>query len=258
MLRFAPVTDMLSLLLWLTGLLFEFLLLVRCVQNRTLTKYLFFYTYIFCVFVVSAGLYVGHSISPGFYDAWYWPTQFVTLGIGFGVVLEIVRQALPAYPGAERIARLASCAVLVATFCYVEWHVASRVHWTTANATVELERDLRVIEALVLATVLAIVFYYRIELGKNVTGMILGFGVYIGVSLTTLALRAFVGSPFNTAWGLLQSASFVFATAVWTVALWTDSPNPKPPAGGSGYDALVQDTRERLDSLRSQLRGVAR
>jgi hypothetical protein len=26
---------------------------------------------------------------------------------------------------------------------------------------------------------------------------------------------------------------------------------------GSGYDALVHGTRERLDSLRSQLRGVA-
>ena len=93
---------MLSMLLWLAGLFFEFLLLVRCVQTKTLTKYIYFYTYIFCVFAVSAGLYIGHTISPAFYDAWYWPTQFATLGIGFGVVLEIVRQALPAYPGAER------------------------------------------------------------------------------------------------------------------------------------------------------------
>jgi hypothetical protein len=249
------------MLLWLTGLLFEFLLLARCVQTRTFTKYIYFYSYIFCVFAVSAGLYVGRSVSPALYDAWYWPTQFATLGIGFGVVLEIVRQALAAYPGAERIARLASCAVFAATFCYVEWHVARRMIWSTSNATVELERDLRVIEALVLATVLAIVFYYRIELGKNVTGMILGFGAYIGVSLTTLALRSFVGPRFDTSWGLLQSGSFVFATAVWTVALWSYSPNPDPPAGGGGgaeYDALVHGTRARLDSVRSHLGGVAR
>jgi hypothetical protein len=253
---------MLSLFLWLAGLLFEFLLLVRCVQTRTFTKYIYFYTYIFCVFAVSAGLYIGRSVSPAFYDAWYWPTQFATLGIGCAVVLEIVRQALAAYPGAERVARVASLAVFAATFCYVEWHLARRTAWSTSSATVELERDLRVIEALVLATVLAtvlaIVFYYRIELGKNVTGMILGFGVYIGVSLTTLALRSFAGPRFDTAWGLLQSASFVFATAVWTVALWKYGPNPKPPDVGSGYDALVHGTRERLDSLRSQLRGVAR
>ena len=249
---------MLSLLLWLAGLMFELLLLVRCVQIRTFTKYIYFYSYIFCVFAVSAGLYIGRSVSPAFYDAWYWPTQFATLGIGCAVVLEIVRQALAAYPGAERLARLATCAVFAATFYYVEWHVARRMEWSTSNATVELERDLRVIEALVLATVLAVVFYYRIELGKNVTGMIVGFGTYIGVSLTTLALRSFVGPRFNTVWGLLQSASFVFATAVWTVALWTYSPNPKPPDAGLGYDALVHGTRERLDSLRSLLRGVER
>jgi hypothetical protein len=253
---------MLILLLWLAGLLFEFLLLVRSVQTQTLAKYSYFYAYIFCVFIVSTVLYIERS-KPDFYDAWYWPTQFATLVIGFGVVLEVVRQALDDYPGAKRFAWRASCAVFALTFCYVEWHVARRTEWTTSAATVELERDLRVIEALVLATVLAIVFYYRIELGKNVTGMILGFGAYVGVSLTTLALRAFVGPQFNTAWGLLQSASFVFGTAVWTLALWSYSPNPKPPTngrggrGGGGYDALVHGTRAQLESVRSNLRGVA-
>ncbi len=249
---------MLSTLLWLAGLSFEFLLLARCVQNKAFTKYIYFYSYILCVFAVSAGLYIGRSLSPELYDSWYWPTQFATLAIGCGVVLEIVRQALAAYPGAERFARLASYAVFAVTFCYVEWHAARRAEWSTLNATVELERDLRVIEALVLVTVLAIVFYYRIELGKNVTGMIVGFGAYVGVSLTTLALRSFVGPRFDTAWGLLQSASFVFATAVWMVALWSFSPNPAPSEPGQGYDALVHGTRQRLDSVRSHLRGVAR
>src|SRR5271156_6986106 len=252
---------MLSLLLWLAGLLFELLLLVRAVRTKTLTRYFYFYAYIFCIFAVSAGLYIGRSLSPSFYDAWYWPTQFATLAMGCAVVLEIVRQALAAYPGAERFARVASCVVFAATFCYVEWHVARRAVWSTSNATIELERDLRVIEALVLATVLAIVFYYRIELGKNVTGMIVGFGAYIGVSLTTLALRSFVGPRFDTAWGLLQSASFVFGAAVWTVALWSYSPNPAPPPterNDAGYDALVHGTRAQLQSVRSSLRGVAR
>jgi hypothetical protein len=253
---------MLSLFLWLAGMLFEFLLLVRAVQTKTLTKYIYFYAYIFCVFAVSTGLYIGRS-RPDFYGAWYWPTQFATLVIGFSVVLEVVRQALDAYPGAKRFAWRASCAVFAVTFCYVERHVARRAEWTTVAATVELERDLRVIEALVLATVLAIVFYYRIELGKNVTGMILGFGAYVGVSLTTLALRSFIGPRFNTAWGLLQSASFVFGAAVWTVALWSYSPNPKPPTtgrggrGDGGYDALVRGTRAQMESVRSNLRGVA-
>src|SRR5271169_6364602 len=147
---------MLSTLLWLAGMLIEFVILVRAVQAKTLTKYIYFYAYILGVFIVSVGLYIGKSVSPEFYEAWYWPTQFATLAMGCAVVLEIVRQALAAYPGAERLARLASCAVFAVTFCYLEWHVARRMDWSTTNATVELERDLRVIQALVLATVLAI------------------------------------------------------------------------------------------------------
>jgi hypothetical protein len=250
---------MLSSLLWPAGLLFEFVLLVRSVQTKAFTKYIYFYAYISCVFVVSAGLFIGHSRLE-FYEAWYWPTQFATLAMGCGVVLEIVRQALAPYPGAGRIARRASCAVFIVTFCYVEWRVASRAVWSTVAATVELERDLRVIEALLVATVLAIVFYYRIEVGKNVTGMILGFGAYVGVSLTTLALRSFLGPGFNALWSDLQTASYFFALIVWTVALWSYEPNPKPATpgrGSAGYDALVQGTRAHLESVRSNLRGVA-
>ncbi|MGB7752448.1 MAG: hypothetical protein WCF88_12930, partial [Candidatus Acidiferrales bacterium] len=103
------MTDMLSLLLWPAGLLIELLLLVRSVQTKNLTKYIYFYAYILCVFIVSAGLFIGRS-RVEFYEAWYWPTQFATLVIGFGVVLEVVRQALDAYPGAKRFAWRASCA----------------------------------------------------------------------------------------------------------------------------------------------------
>jgi len=81
--------------------------------------------------------------------------------------------------------------------------------------------------------------------------------------VTTLALRAFLGPRFDAIWGDLQSASYFFALIVWTVALWSYSPNPKPPTNGrggrdgGGYDALVHGTRAQLESVRSNLRGVA-
>jgi hypothetical protein len=52
----------------------------------------------------------GHSVlvSPGLYYEWYWPTQFAILVAGCGVILEILRHVLEWYPGAERVARLAS------------------------------------------------------------------------------------------------------------------------------------------------------
>jgi hypothetical protein len=52
---------MLSSLLWPAGLLLELVLLVRSVQTKTFTKYIYFYAYISCVFIVSAGLFIQHS-----------------------------------------------------------------------------------------------------------------------------------------------------------------------------------------------------
>lgn len=253
---------MLSLLVWRFGLILELVILIRAVANRALAKFPYFYAYIFCVFCVSAALSIPYISSTGSYYKWYWPTQFATLVAGCGVILDIVRHTFAFYPGAERVARLASLGVFGATFCYVGLRVAFRPHVVLPIAvTVELERDLRVIQALLLVTVLTIISYYRIEIGRNVTGLIVGFGTYVGASLIVLALRAFLGPRFNSVWTLAQSGSYLFALTVWTVALWSYVAQPVPTNRlrmQGDYDALAGATREVLQSLRSYLRRTAR
>jgi hypothetical protein len=252
---------MLSLLLWRAGLLLEFLILVRAVRGRMVTKFPYFYSYIFCVFAVSLGLYIGHALWPGFYDRWYWPTQFATLVTGCGVVLDVVRHAFGFYPGAERVARLGCLAIFGATFCYVGFSAFTQAEPTALAATVDLERDLRVVEALILVTILTVVFYYAIPLGRNLVGLIIGFGTYVGVSLVTLAVRAFLGPRFNTAWIVLQSGAYLLSLMVWMMALWSYRPQAVPPDRArmdSDYQVLAGATREVLNSLRSYFTRTAR
>jgi hypothetical protein len=252
---------MLSLLLWRAGLVVEVLILIRAVRSGMLTKFPYFYAYILCVCGVSLALYVGYALSHGFYNRWYWPTQFATLVAGCGLVLEVVRHAFEFYPGAERVARLACLGIFGATFCYVGFKLARRVELTPATVTVELERDLRVIEALLLVTILTIVFYYGITLGRNLVGLIVGFGAYVGVSLMTLAVRAYMGHSFNAAWVILQSGAYLFSLMVWMVALWSYSPQPVPTHRSrldGDYEVLAGATREILNSLRSYFKRTAR
>ncbi|MFZ0520764.1 MAG: hypothetical protein WAN14_00565 [Candidatus Acidiferrales bacterium] len=252
---------MLSLLLWRAGLVVEFLILIRAVRSRMVTKFPYFYSYVFCVFCVSLGLYIGDALRPGFYDHWYWPTQFATLVAGCGVALDVVRHAFGFYPGAERVAWLACLGIFGATFCYVGLKSAKLAEMTPLAVTVELERDLRVIEALLLVTILAIVFYYGIALGRNLVGVIVGFGTYVGVSLVTLAVRAFLGPRFNAIWVILQSGAYLFSLAVWMIALWSYSPQPVPADRtriDDDYEALVGATRQILGSLRSYFKRTAR
>jgi hypothetical protein len=237
----ALVNEMLSLLVWLMGLLLELAMLVRAVASKTLMKFAYFYAYVSCVFGVSAGLYILNAVAPASYYRWYWPTQFATLVAGCGVIFEILRHTLEAYPGAERVARVASLGIFALTFLCVGFKAA--------------------IQALLVASILTIVFYYRIEIGRNVKGLIAGFGAYVGTSLVTLALRAFLGPRFNRDWEILQSGSYLFALTVWMVALWSYYPQPVPldrTRLDADYEALAGSTREILQSLRSYLRRTVR
>lgn len=252
---------MLSLLLWRAGLLLEALILVRAVRSRMVTKFPYFYGYIFCVFVVSLVLYIGNEVRPAFYESWYWPTQFATLVAGCGVVLDVAHHSFGFYPGAERVARVACLAIFGATIFYVGLKAAAQTELMPVAVTVGLERDLRVTEALLLVTVLSVVFYYDIGLGRNLVGLIVGFGTYVGVSLITLAVRAFAGPRFNEAWPILQSSAYLLSLMVWVVALWSYSPQPVPVDRtrlDDDYEAVERVTREMLDSLRSYFKRTVR
>jgi hypothetical protein len=258
----ALVDEMLNLLVWRLGLALELVILLRAVGTKTLTKFPYFYAYLFCVFCVSTWLSVPYLASSAAYYKWYWPTQFATLVAGCGVILDIVRHMFACYPGAARVARLACLGIFGATFCYVGLRVTLRPEIVRpVTVTVELERDLRVIQVLLLATVLAIVSYYGIEIGRNVKGLVVGFGTYVSTSLIALALRAFLGARFNAGWELLQSGAYLFALSVWMVALWSYVPQPVPAnlmRIQGDYDALAGATREALQSLRSYFRRTAR
>lgn len=257
----AAVNEMLSLLLWRAGLVVEVLILIRAVRSRMVTRFPYFYAYIFCVCCVSLALYIGYARSHGFYNRWYWPTQFATLVAGCGVILDVVRHAFGFYPGAERVARVACLGIFSATFCYVGLKVATRAELTPLGVTVELERDLRVIQALLLVTILSIVFYYGIALGRNLVGLIVGFGAYVGVSLMTLAIRAFLGYRFNAVWVGLQSGTYLLSLMVWMAALWSCYPQPAPAERtrfAADYEALAGATREMLSSLRSYFKRTVR
>jgi hypothetical protein len=242
---------------WWAGLLLELVIMIRSLWTRMFMKYPIFYGYIVCVFVVSAGLYVGSLYNPGFYARWYWPTQLVTLAIGYGVIVDVLQKALVAYPGAERGARTVGFAIFIVVFFWIAALFAWDPQWSLGRAVSRLERDLRLVETLFLATTIVAVRYYGIGLGRNLKGITAGMGLYVGASLIALALFTFFGHPLDFTWQMLQSGAFVFAAAIWTFALWSYAPNPTiPPDDTSGgYSALAEQTRAKLEALRRHLGG---
>ena len=236
-------------------------ILVRAFRAKLLRKYPFFYTYIAAVLIAENALPIVYYAAAASYKNWYWTMNFATLLLGCGIVLEIFNHVLGSYPGASRFARSAGYVVFSIVFCYAVISPSLMAPWTPAGTNIELERDLRAVQAIFLFGLLGVISYYGIKIGKNMKGMTMGYGLFIGTSLMALALRSYAGPSFQTVWAFIQPFSFVTCLSVWTIALWSYEPNPAPNPTirlEADYEMLAANTKEMLVTLRSYFGKAAR
>jgi len=241
---------MLTLIVWWAGILLETVILVQAIRGKFIANYPLFYAYIATVLAGSVSLYFGSVVLPLWYSKAYWNVQIITLAVGCGVILEIIRQVLAPHPGPARFARWAAAILFGTIFAVFFLHSFFMREWMPATNSADLERDLRMAQALALFVIVFLIFYYRIAIGRNMKGMVVGFGLYVAVSLISLTLRLFVGIQFSPAWRVIQTTSYLTALFIWAVALWSYEPNPvvEPPVG-MNHDALARRTRAMLDGV---------
>ncbi len=242
-----------------SGLLLQFGILLRGLREKLLARYSFFYTYVFSTFLAASIVLLLWRVAFASYQRSYWILQFATLLIGCGIILEIFRHVLSPYRGAEKFAMATGLFIFVAVFCFAI--VYRLIVPSPGRALFELERNVRTVQAILLFGILVVISYYRVPLGKNIRGMIAGYGLYIVTSLSTLAIRAYAGSGFNNIWNVIQPLSFDASLAIWLIALWSYQPNPAPDPTlplEEDYEMLARRTRRALASMRSHLTKVAR
>jgi hypothetical protein len=251
-----------SRIIWYFGPLLQALILFRGFRSRTLLKYPFFHTYVASGCLTTVLLYVyffwwTRAQSLAVYEKAYWIVQFCTLMIGCGIVLEIFRHILSPYPGADKFATVVALGTFAAIFCFALIYQFLAPDWSTSKgAAFEVERDVRTVQAIFLFGILAVISYYRIPIGKNLKGMITGYGLYIVTSLFTLATRGYAGPRFDRVWDVIQPLSFDLSLTIWLVALWSYHPSPVPDPTvplEQDYEALAAKTRRTLAAMRSHL-----
>jgi hypothetical protein len=240
---------------WLSGLLLQGVILVRSVQGKSLARYPLFYVYIASVLAASGFLYVISIVRPSLNVPLYWNMQFVTLSLGCGVIFEISRNVFADHASLDRVVRWIMGITFGLIFFLVAIHAFFLPHWNLAKDTADLERDLRLAQAVALLAIVFLTQYYGIEIGKNMKGMILGFGVYVGASIISLTLQVFVGVGFTPIWTIIQPSSYVAALFIWAVALWSYAPVPAPQVRSTDadYQRLAGRTRQVLGSIQDQL-----
>lgn len=238
------------------GLLPAFLILLQALRTRNLARYGYFHCYVASAVFGSVILILIRIADPLLFQKCYWPIQFITLILGYGIILEILRHVFSPYPGVERFARLLGLATLAATCCFALVYPLIVPPPSHVGPYGEIERGVRAAQTILLICVLGVISHYEIPLGRNMRGMILGYGLYVATSLVGLALAAHAGTWLITVWRYAQPISFDISLLIWLVALWSYAPNPVPNADThleQDYDALVVRTKVVIGVLRSHL-----
>ncbi len=232
--------------LWLGQLTLETLLFVHLLLNRFFTRHPYFFTYLTVVWVASVVEWIIYHWVPAHYTGVYWVSELLTVLAGFLVIWEIVRQTLLPFPA---IRQLTSWSMLALVLIILLVNVAVALMILIANVfpgpsgsgrwtdlVYGLERWLYLLQAALLAAILLAVRRYSLPLGRNVAGLLLGFGLFASLTVTSVASLALAHIDL-TRWGHLYAATYLVTLLVWCVTLWEYAPNPLPVRS----DNLEQD-----------------
>ena len=236
---------MLSQAIWWSSIALEILLLVRGFLGKLAPRYPVFYAYLaFVLFEDLSSLVISFQHDPNgqAYAYWYWITEFIGLAIGCGIVLEIYRKGLSRFPGTARMARN----VLVFVF-------------VLDTSRQNVEQPLRVVQAVVLAALVALFLFYSIPFRRNLRGIVLGYGLFLGAKVVILTMMSTVD---RDVWWYANSAVYPIVLCVWLGYLWSYREAPSSQTASPqlevDYQRAAAATRRRLQTARGQLAKVVR
>jgi hypothetical protein len=253
---------MLTQILWWGGNALISLLLLRSLTGKFFRKYPIFYVYLSYVLLESLLRFYIYVFHPIAYQTFYWwHTQFIGVTLGYGVIWEIYLQTLASYAGAARMARILLSAVFIAVVIKVLAGSLSGPAWSGPATAADLERNLRTAQAMLLITIVGLLAYYAIPVGRNLRAMLLGYGFYIGASVISLTLRSYLGVNFQLSWQYLQQTIYDVTLAIWCAGLWSYAPNPAPRDEvmlERDYELLAAQTTKLLGQVRAYLMRAVR
>lgn len=246
--------ELLSAICWWCGEFFLACLAYRAWKARLFSRYPFFWGYL---------IYVAESQVPQFYfqsrhpPGWvlgWWIMEIFGALFGFAVVWEVFAQLLRPFPGAHRMARSVVAALLVLVLGKGGVELMRTSFHTLMPTTVEIDRNLRVVQALLLLAILGLVVYYAIPMGRNVRAMLVGYGFYIGGSVIALTLLSSQGQALRAFLNALPGFCYCVTLGIWCIGMWSWYPNPASSARlDRDYERLSRHTLRAMDRLRSHL-----
>jgi hypothetical protein len=247
---------MLGQAIWWGSILLEALLLAQGFRTKLFSRYPVFYGYLLFVWSQDVLRLLVYHLQPQLYVAFYWSTEGLGVLVGCGVVFEIYRVGLAPYPGAARLARNLLAFVFVLAFTKAIVDTWNDPHWWSVATNGDLERALRTVQTLAILSLVCLFLLYSIPFGKNLRGILLGYGLFVSLSAIQLTFIIDKTTRFHAFWSYLSPGSYFAVLGLWLVHLWSYAPNPDPKRGAlleEQYQMVAAATSRRLQQARGYL-----
>ena len=239
---------MFSLSIWWIGIALVCALLARGAITGNLKTYRLFYSYLGCVLFKELAGFITYVFAPSDYPYVYWPMEFVTVLASFAVIVEIFRGTVRHNPGIVRFVQHFLVAAFSITTVYVCAQFSYRDLTSIYRGIEQLGRDLRLVEGTLIIALLWLLVRYRIVLGRNLLGLIIGYSFWIGVNLTDFAFLPSPGDETSSFLRVVVPACYTLTLACWCSALWHAQPERAQPPDQIDHDyhLLAAKTRSLI------------
>ena len=245
--------------LWSIAISFKVLLVAVAVFKDLLRKYPGFYTCVCATLLVSAARSYVRVTEAQAYLGFYWWTEFALVAVGFGVTFEIFRNALRHYPAVRTMASFP----VAGTFLFVAGQaliqMATGELREMVGGVMRFQRHMRLLELTLLALLVILIVYYGIPMGRNVWGLLLGYGFYLVSSTLMITVRGFAGPASQNSVETVRQLLGVVTALIWVNTLWRFHPSPVPAPSNAleqDYALAAARTRTVIANARTRIGGL--
>jgi hypothetical protein len=235
------------------GLFFVGIVLLRGAMTKSMKQFPLFYSYVIYVFCGTVVMYTVYWLDRPAYPSAYWLYFLVSILVEFAVLVEISDHI---FQNLTALRLLGRAITIIISAIFAIFYMLPVILWSHGRPYALLAFALRasVTKVVVLVVLFWVAHHFRSELSRNVRGLMLGFSLYLGVSVVNMAAAGSfgIGIYAKVLW-IMTPASYLLCLIVWTIALGDFFPAPNrsilSAGGGRKSPAVALELARFNDEL---------
>jgi hypothetical protein len=211
---------MISAVVAITSLITLSLLVARGIQRGFSSRLPFFFSYVSYMLLYTI-LDLGILwLAPRSYEAFFWTGFALWQIIEFAVLIEISDHIFDCISLLRKLGRLL-CVATTVVFAALYLIPALLSNGSRGALILELAKRSVVTKAILILVLLAAQRLYKQKTAPGISGILLGFCVYLCVNIVNFELAEFYGEAvYGRLFSLLGPLSWTIGSILWVVTLW--------------------------------------